>query len=708
MDRITRIRRQSAIARYKKFAGRITIGGMVVGYLLYFAIFQINQTHSASVQADPLSPVRYHMIASMATAKMAEGLHYNNPKINNDVSSTILDSYLSALDPQKVYLRQSDVDEFRINELYFDDFLIEGKLDEVFRIFERYQLRVKERMDYASSLLDYDFNFGLSDELQNDRSEFGWSKTTEDHNWLWKRLVKDDILTLTLEGNEETIADTLQSRYNRRQQNVAQYKADDVTELFLNAYLRELDPYSAYFSSDSTEDLEISLSQQIEGIGAVLIRDNEFTVVHSLITGGPAERSNLIHEGDRIVAVLDKDNEFRDVIGWRLSDVVDLIRGPKGTNVTLKIIPKDALPGSIPVEITILRDKVKIEDQMAQKSTVEIEENGQLLQLGVIKLPAFYAALYPNDKKDSVRRSATDVAQLLEQLIDQHIDGIVMDLRGNGGGALSEAVDLTSLFIKSGPVVQVKSTDGELEIKFDSTGKITYDGPLVVLVDRSSASGSEIFAGAVQDYGRGVIIGETTFGKGMLQTIWPLDKVAKTENAGTLKLSTAKFYRINGTSTHYFGVVPDIRFATDEFAQRAGHRSYENAAPGGIIDRADAFIEWRDAIKVRKMIPLLNRHSQERAEFNPVVEYLVERERINQRRLDQPTIFLNREKRESVLEKERRTDLQTLNNLRLSMGWSTVTELNEDVIPSELIEDTFLNESLNVLADLIVYQDQVN
>lgn len=705
MDRYTRIRWRSGIVRYKRFVGQIAVVGLIALYLAYLAFFQIDQTQSASAQTDSLSPVRYHMVASMATAKMAEGLHYHHPTINNEVSSTILDSYLTVLDPQKIYLLQSDIDEFRVNELYFDDFLIEGKLDEVFRIFERYQQRVKERMGFAAELLDYEFNFGLSDVLQNDRSEAGWSESMDDYDWLWRRLVKDDILTLTLEGYEESIKETLRSRYSRRQQNVLQYKADDVTELFLNAYLRKLDPYSAYFSSNSTEDLEISLSQQIEGIGAVLIRENEFTIVHSLITGGPAQRSNLIHKGDRIVGVLNRENEFRDVIGWRLSDVVDLIRGPKGSYVTLKVIPKDALPGSIPQEITILRDKVKIEDQMAKKSTVEIEESGRLLQLGVVTLPAFYAALYPNNNRESVRRSAIDVAKLLGQLNDQQVDGIVMDLRGNGGGALSEAVDLTSLFIESGPVVQVKSTDGELDIKFDMTGKVTYDGPLVVLVDRSSASGSEIFAGAMQDYGRGIIVGETTFGKGMLQTIWPLDKVADTENAGTLKLSTAKFYRVDGTSTHYFGVIPDIRFATDEFAKNAGHRSYENAQPGGSIEHADAFIEWYDAHEIRKLIPHLTSRSLERTQFNPVVEYLVQQERINQRRLDQTEIYLNRDMRVSVLDEERRTDLQTLNNLRASMGWSAAAELNEDTVPTELIEDTFLNEALNVLADLIVYQD---
>ncbi len=706
MDRTTRIRWQAGISRFRKFAGQITLAGLLTGYLAYFAFFQIVDTDTASAQTDGLTPVDYHAIASIATAKMAQGLHYNHPKIDNKVSPDILDSYLTTLDPKKVFLRQSDVDEFRQNELYFDDFLIGGNLDEVFKIFERYRERVNERMAYASSILGYQFDFNLTDELANDRSEAEWPRNNEDQNWLWKRLVKDDILTLMLEGNTDTYRDVLESRYDRRLNNVSQYKADDVTELFLNAYLRELDPYSAYFSSNSTEDLEITLSQQIEGIGAVLVLENDFTVVHSLITGGPAERSNLIKKGDRIVGVKGENDGFHDIVGWRLSNVVDLIRGRKGTYVTLKIIPQEALPGSQPVEITIIRDKVKIEDQMARKSTVEIVEDDQLLQLGVIELPAFYASLFPDDNQESVRSSAKDVALLLEQLNDQQVDGILMDLRGNGGGALSEAVDLTSLFIESGPVVQVKSTDGELEVRFDSTGKITYDGPLVVLVDRQSASGSEIFAGAVQDYGRGVIVGETTFGKGMLQTIWPLDRVARTENAGTLKLSTAKFYRVNGESTHYHGVEPDIPFATNEFAQNAGERSYENSTPGSKIKRAKPFVEWQNASKIRGLVPNLNSRSKQRTEMNPVVDYLVKRERNSQRRFDQPKIYLNKEKRESVLKSEREIDLRALNDLRMSMGWEAVTELSEDTVPTELIEDTFRDEALNILADLIVYQNR--
>ena len=247
-----------------------------------------------------------------------------------------------------------------------------------------------------------------------------------------------------------------------------------------------------------------------------------------------------------------------------------------------------------------------------------------------------------------------------------------------------------------------------MEVRFDSTGKITYDGPLVVLVDRQSASGSEIFAGAVQDYGRGVIVGETTFGKGMLQTIWPLDKVVKTENVGTLKLSTAKFYRVNGESTHYHGVVPDIPFATNEFAQDAGERSFENSTPGSNIKRAKKFVEWQNAPRIRRLIPNLNTRSQRRAELNPVVEYLVERELNNQRRIDQPKIYLNKEKRESVINSEREIDLQALNNLRTSMGWEAVTELSEDAVPTELIEDTFRDEALSILVDLIVYQNRAS
>ena len=705
MARTSRTGQRSFLARYKKFSARFVVVGLVIGYFAYLSIFQINQIHSASAKSDDLTPVKYHAVATIATAKMVEGLHYDHPEIGNIESPDILDNYLRSLDPQKAFFLKSDIDDFRSKSNYYDDYLEDGDLREIFRVFERYQERVSDVTDYAVDLLEFDFNFGLSDELMSDRTEAFWPESEEEQKWLWKRFVKDDVLTLMLEGNEDAYATVLESRYDRRKKNVLQYKADDVTELFLNSYLRDLDPYSAYFSSNSTEDLEITLSQQIEGIGAVLVTEDDFTVVHSLITGGPAEQSNLIEIDDRIVGVSGEGDTFHDIIGWRLTNVVDLIRGPKGTAVKLKIIPKDALPGSVPEEITLIRDKVKIEEQMAQKSTVEIEQEGNLLQLGVISLPTFYASLYPNSSQDSVRSSAEDVSTLLEQLNDQQVDGILMDLRGNGGGALTEAVDLTGLFIDSGPVVQVKSTDGELEIKSDSTvGETVYDGPLVVLVDRRSASGSEIFAGAVQDYGRGIIVGETTFGKGMLQTIWPLDKVASTENAGTLKLSTAKFYRVNGISTHHLGVVPDIRFPTDEFTYDTGERSNENSKPGNAIAHVRNFAEWPRSNRVKQLVPTLSSRSEERARFHPVVNFLVERERNNRRRLEPTVVHLNKEKREELLESEREVDLQTLNNLRLSVGLSTVTELTDDAIPTDLIEDAYKDEALNILADLVVYQ----
>ncbi len=703
MDKTIRRIWRARLAEHGKLLGRTAIALFAIGYVAYIAFFEVSDFNAASAESNSLKAGKYHMVALMATARMVQGMHLDFPEINNETSVDILDNYLDSLDPQKIYFLQSDIDEFQSNRFYFDDYLIRGNLNEVFRIFERYRERVADRTDYAMSLVDYPFNFDLNDQLLDDRSEADWPQSQEEYDWLWKRLVKDDFLTLMLErGDEDTITKSLKSRYSTRQQTVFQYKADDVTELFLNSYLTRLDPYSAYFSSNSSEDLEISLSQQIEGIGAMLRREDEYTVVHSLIAGGPALRSNLIHAGDRIVAVKDKTDQFMYVVGWRLSDVVDLIRGPKGTKVHMQILPKDALPNAAPKEISIVREQVKIEEQMAKKSTVEIEANGRLLQLGVISLPTFYANFLSRDNQDSMRSSARDVAQLVEQLKSQDIDGIVLDLRGNGGGALNEAVDLTSLFIESGPIVQVKSTDGELEVKYDSVDDVIYSGPLVVLVDRRSASGSEIFAAAVQDYGRGVVIGETTFGKGMLQTIWPLDKVVRVENTGMLKLSTAQFYRVSGISTQYLGVVPDIRFATDEFAQNSGGRSLENSSPGSVIDRAKAFSAWPDAPKLRMLLPELDRLSRERTQYNPVVAYLVERERNNQQRLENPIIHLNKDKRQAVLDDARKEELETLNRLRLSLGLPTATELNEETIPSELIDDAFLDEALNVLVDLIV------
>ena len=676
----------------------------VVSTVLYYD----RDIQIASADSEPLNTDLRHMAAVITTSSLVNLYHYQNRQLNNEFSTVILDGYLTTLDPFKNHFLAQDVRAFDSNRFYFDDFLEDGNLDEIINIFRVYQERVIERAEFAKSILSGSFDFGMHDEIDLDPDNSQWAESREEYDIRWKRLVKDDVLELKLaEMNDDEIKTTLMQRYDRFSQAVTRYDADDVVELFLNSYLREIDPHSGYFSPHSSDNLKISISQQIEGIGAMLRTESEHTIVHSVITGGPAARTEKLNSGDKIVGVgNDQDTDFVDVIGWRLDDVVDLIRGPEGTTVYLKILPKDALPGSMPFELGIVRERVKLEEQMAKKSTVEISTDNNILRLGIISLPAFYSELFDNDSA-STRNSSSDVRILLQELKEQEVDGIVMDLRGNGGGALHEAVALTGLFIETGPVVQVENYNYELDIRWDRDPHIAYEGPLAVLVDRDSASASEIFAGAMKDYRRGIVIGETTFGKGIVQTIWPLSRWTGEENSGAVKLSTAQFYRINGSSTQHLGVVPDIVFPTNDFVAATGERALENSLPGGSIDPVKSVVSWKHAQSIANYMTELRLRNSERTVVNPAFEYIVENERQSLARSELTKVHLNEDKRRKVLDDSRTDQLENLNKLRVSLGLEIVEEINEEAYPSERVGDVFLDEALNVLADLIVLNGSV-
>ena len=700
--------RQSMLSNWKRRLKGIMKPGFVVLialFLSYEIFIGESRTRSAIAeqQSSTLSETNYHKAAAVTISRLVSRFHYRDKPLTNEFSEVILEKYLESLDPQKSYFLASDINQFRSNRFYYDDYLVNGDLSQVFTIFRLYQQRVEERTQYAKSILDFSFDFGLDEEYEIDRSNSNWISSQEEYDQLWRRVVKDDILTMKLSDvAPEEIKENLATRYDFFLQSVAKYNADDVTEIFLNSYLRQIEPHSEFFSPHSSENLKISLSQQIEGIGAMLRSEQEHTIVHSVITGGPAARSKKLNSGDKIVGVKNYDeNSYTDIIGWRIGDVVDKIRGPKGTKVHLKIIPNDALPGSSAEEVSIIREKVKLEDQIARKSTVEIASNGKILQLGIIRLPAFYSDLYEKNSVENERSSSNDVRRLLRELREQEVDGLVMDLRGNGGGALQEAVNLTSLFIESGPIVQVETADGKVDLRSDSDGIIEFDGPLVVLIDRASASASEIFAAAIQDYKRGIVVGETSFGKGVVQTIWPLSRWLKKDNSGTVKLSTAQFYRIKGTSTQHTGVIPDVLFPTNQFVADMGERSFENAIPAGVISPAKSIHTWHNGSFISNRLPEIRRLNNERAQFNPVLHYLVENERLRLSRAKQKVVPLNEEKRQQALENVRIEQLENLNELRTALGLDATDKLTDEAYPSEQAGDVYRDEALNILSDLI-------
>ena len=692
----------------KKFFGAFVLAALLVGYFTFITVSQQSETQSiASSSAESLlTTTKHHQSVVAATVKLADKFHYRNKPLTNEFSKEILQEYLATLDPQKAYFLASDIVEFESNRLYYDNYLKGGKLNEVFKVFTVYQQRVQERADYAVSLLDYPFDFSLDQELKLDRSSSNWSLDQEEQDDLWKHLVKDDILTLRLNGeSEEQISEILGSRYERFRNSIAMSNAFDVIELFLNSYLKELDPHSEFFSPHSSSNLKISISQEIEGIGAMLRNEREHTVVQGIIAGGPAHLSKRLHVGDRIVAVGNGDgSKFRDIVGWRLEDVVDLIRGPKGTTVYLKVLRKDAVPGANTESIALVRQKVKLEEQMAKKSTVEIEAEGEILQLGIIQLPAFYSNFMSTSDSDGTSSSsASDVRRHLTELRDQGVDGIVIDLRGNGGGALQQAVQLTGMFIPSGPVVQVEDSENNLDVYEDTNIEVIYEGPLVVLVDRRSASASEIFAGAIQDYGRGVVVGETTFGKGTLQNIWPLNQLARNDDIdlGALKISTAQFFRVNGTSTQHLGIVPDVIFPTNASVANSGERALENALLGSVIEPSKQTNPWHQKDKIENKIPELRRLNRIRMELNPLMNVLVERDELTFHRSAASVVSLNEELRKNTLDEDREEQLAYINELRSLFGLEPADSVSNEVYPSEQIGDVFVDEAVNILTDLI-------
>ncbi|MGD2083205.1 MAG: carboxy terminal-processing peptidase, partial [Chromatiales bacterium] len=545
----------------------------------------------ATVQEVPvgdLVPDRSQRQTAFIITKVIDRYHYRDLKLDDELSSEVLDDYLDSLDPNRIYFLQSDIDTFEVYRDRLDEALKEARLEPAFSIFRIYRFRVEDRVAFALSVLNRQLDFTRDEEYRFDRDDVPWPGDRSEQDDLWRKRVKNDILSLRLSGKkEDEIKETLKKRYEGIVTRARQLRADDVFQLFINAYTTRLDPHTSYMSPRSSENFDISMRLSLEGIGAVLSTENEYTEVQRLVKGGPAEQSGQVQAGDRIIGVAqDDDGEMVDVIGWRLQDVVDLIRGSKGTVVRLQLMPDSAAAGGPTREVRLVRNEIKLEDQAASSEVIDGLEG---MRIGVIEIPAFYRDFQARSEGDADFRSTTrDVRGILNSLTAEGVDGIVIDLRHNGGGSLSEATELTGLFIEQGPVVQVRDSTGKLELESDPDPQVVYSGPLAVLVDRHSASASEIFAGAIQDYGRGIIIGEPTFGKGTVQTLVDLDRFVRGEDdLGRLRLTMAQFYRVNGDSTQFRGVVPDILFPFASSSDEEGERSLDHALPWGHIKPAD-------------------------------------------------------------------------------------------------------------------------
>jgi carboxyl-terminal processing protease len=563
-----------------------------------FAIFLLGAcTALAAVdshEALKLEPDMEQRYASSIATRFLTNYHYKRTRLDDELSSEIFDSYLELLDPNRIYFLAGDVEMFERYRHGMDDALRHSDLLSAYEIFNVYAERVQQRVDYARVRVKQPFDFTIDENYQFDREGEPWATDVAELDELWRKRVKNDYLRLLLTDKEpESIVKTLTERYDNQERRISELNNEDVFQFFMNAFAQSIEPHTAYLSPRSSENFEISMKLSLEGIGALLGRENEYTLISSIVPGGPAEQDGRLKAGDRITAVgQGNDGKMVDVVGWRVEDVVDLIRGPKDTVVRLEVLPEDASISGPTQLIDIVRNEVKLEEQAAKSEIIEVpagDGEDQTIKIGVIDLPVFYLDFNGRAQNLPDYRSSTrDVQRHISDLKEQGAQGIVVDLRNNGGGSLLEATTLTGLFIDKGPVVQVRNSSGRISLEEDVEPGMAWEGPLAVLVNRYSASASEIFAAAIQDYGRGVVIGETTFGKGTVQSLLDLDDYAPADKPemGRLKITMAQFFRVNGGSTQNRGVVPDINFPSAGNASEYGERSLDNALPWTSIDAA--------------------------------------------------------------------------------------------------------------------------
>ena len=487
---------------------------MTMKKLLLWPVFLLTVSYSIGQTADSLKPKPVYGREARIITYILDNYHYRKLTLNDSLSAAILKQYINELDNNKTYFLASDISSFDKYKSQIDDLTRKEDVSPAYEIYKVFNTRYAERMDYVfNDLLKRDFDFSVDEDYNTERDKEPWARSPEELNEIWRKIIKSQVLSLRLTSKKpDEIRDVLKKRYDRFLKSFRQFNSEDVFNTYMNSITEAYDPHTNYLSPKASDLFKQSMSLSLEGIGASLQIENDYTKVARILPGGDADKSGKLHANDFIVGVAQgKDGDMVDVIGWRLDDVVKLIKGPKGSVVRLMILPAETGINGPSHEITLVRDKIKLEDQAAKKNLIRYPINGKEMKLGVITLPGFYMDFEAYQKGDPDYRSTTrDVKKLIVELKKEGIDGLVMDLRNNGGGSLMEAIDLTGLFIKDGPVVQVRSSNNQIQVGEDDDKAVAYDGPLVVLTNRFSASASEIFAGAIQDYHRGVIAGEST------------------------------------------------------------------------------------------------------------------------------------------------------------------------------------------------------
>lgn len=674
------------------------LAGLSLGFLTASAF----ASTEALVSDEPLMPEPRHENIGELVTQFVQKSHYLHVAVDDDLSSRVMDRYVEDLDRNHMYLLESDIKFFEKYRYQLDDFIRQEPLDPVFDMFSIYRSRVRERFEFALLQLEVEPDLTTEEEYQFDRTDIAWATTTEQLDDLWRKRVKNDVLNLALTDKpwEET-RDVLIKRYTRYLKRMDQVKNDDVFETFMNAFAHTLDPHSSYFSPRNSEEYRIRMSLSYFGIGASLQTEDDYVQIVNIIAGGPASVDGSLKPEDKIVGVAQGgDGEMVDVIGWRLDDVVDLIRGPADTTVRLQIIPAGALPGTSDKELSLVRGQVKLEEQAAKSDIITVPRDGRDWSIGVIEVPSFYRdyqALSDGDK--NYTSTTKDVKRLIGELEEKGIDGLIVDLRDNGGGHLTEATALSGLFIDNGPVVQLRNSNGRISRLDDPdpVARVAYTGPLAVLVNRFSASASEIFAAAIQDYARGVIIGQDTFGKGTVQNLYSLDQYLQPEGDvgyGQLTLTIGKYYRVTGESTQHRGVYPDIELPSPIDSEEIGESVRDSALPWDTIQTT----RFRAGDPLDTVIESLTASHSARAKVDANYQYLTQFIQDDKETRSQKAISLNIDKRRV----ERKADLERAlareNERRSALSLEPIEKLED--LDSEERPDVQLDQAAGIVTDL--------
>ena len=700
----------------RDFHGLFNGGGVRLKKTLIWCVLalaaatQVAAADTATAFPTLLKPEAQQAKAAHLAGEFLSRFHYKAVPVDDALSAKVFDQYLKALDPEKLYFLQADIDRLAADRTVLDDAILTEDLHAPFEIFNLYEHRVAERFAYARSLLPKGFDFERDESLTIDRKDQPWPATEAESLDLWRKRVKNDWLRLKLAGQDErTIAKLLDKRYDSAAKTLGKVTSADAFQAFMNAYTMAIEPHTNYLGPRAAENFDISMRLSLVGIGAVLTEIDDYTTIRELVPGGPASLSGQLKIGDRIVGVgQGTAGAMEDVVGWRLDDVVALIRGAMGSTVRLDILPADNGPDASNRTVALVRKTITVQDSAAKAKVYSVTTGAGKRLVGVITLPSFYEdseALQKGDK--DYRGAAHDVATLLVDLKAQKVDSLLIDLRNNGGGSLREAVELTGMFVGKVPVLQTRNAKGDITVEKNTDAGLAWDGPLGVLINRGSASASEIFAAAIQDYGRGVIIGEGSFGKGTVQTLVSLDQIAKnaTPTFGEVKMTIAQFFRVNGGTTQLRGVTPDILFPQAGDDTQFGESSYDNALPWTQIKAAD----YAPMGEVAPQLPRLSAWHAARIQHDSDFQNLLQDVAKAQELRRNNVISLN----ETVRRKERAASQKRLAAM-LGGGTGAGSELADDGLQfnerkldkdlavekaGKTIDDARLDEAVSILSD---------